>query len=57
MNAQKFVTSVREVVMNGAVGDTIGSLEQPPGRRPETHLVALSKWYLGLAPTDKDMVR
>jgi hypothetical protein len=57
MNAQEFATTVRKVVMDAAVNDTVSSLEQPPGRRPASELVALSSWYLALGPTDQDMVR
>ena len=56
MNAQEFATTVRKVVLDAAVDDTINSLEQPPGRRPAAELVTLSKWYLGLAQDDQEMV-
>ncbi len=57
MNAQEFATTVRKVVMDAAVKDTVNSFEQPPGRRPASELVALSRWYLALGPNDRDMVR
>src|SRR5215813_8587767 len=57
MDAEKFVDGVREVVMVAAVEDTVCSLKNPLGRRPAPELLALSRWYLGLAANDRDMVR
>src|SRR5215470_1790776 len=57
MNAEKFVDGVREVVMAAAVNDTLSNLQSPSGRRPAPELLALSRWYLGLAANDRDMLR
>lgn len=56
MNAEKFASIVRQIVIDAAVDDTVRSLQQPPGRRPAADLAALSKWYLELGPTDQEMV-
>src|SRR5262245_54014841 len=57
MDAEEFVDVVRKVVMDAAVDGVISSLTDPPGKRPAPGLLALSKWYLGLAASDRDMVR
>jgi hypothetical protein len=57
MNPQEFATTVRKVVMDAAVDDTISNFERPPGRRPATELTVLSTWYLRLEAADQDMVR
>jgi hypothetical protein len=56
MNAEEFVRVVREVVMNAAVDGVIRNLTDGPGRR-EPELLALSKWFTGLSPDDRDMAR
>jgi hypothetical protein len=57
MNAQEFVDAVKEFVMDAAVSDTTAIVTAPPGRRPSKELVELSKWYTGLDPTARDMLR
>jgi len=56
MDAETFVDLVRTTVMHGSVKGVVATLTDPPGRRPHPHLVALSKWYLGLSADDRDMV-
>jgi hypothetical protein len=56
MKPEEFVAVVSKRVMAAAVDDTIRNLEQPPGRRPAPELVALSEWYLRLAPDTREMV-
>ena len=56
MDAERFVAAVREHVMDSAVEETISVFVSPPGRQPAPELVALSQWYLGLAPDDRVMV-
>jgi len=57
MDAEEFVDVIRKVVMDAAVDDVVSILTDPPGRRPAPELLALSKWFLGLAADDRDMVR
>ena len=57
MDAAEFVDVVRKVVMEAAVDGVVSNLTEPPGRRPAPELLALSKWFLGLAADDRTMVR
>jgi hypothetical protein len=52
MDAKKFVESIRLVVRDRAIRDTIANLEKPPGRSPRPNLVALSEWAMSLSESD-----
>lgn len=57
MSPEEFVEAVRDVVMESAVNGTISVFKSPPGRRPASELVELSRWYLSLREEDRNMVR
>lgn len=57
MDSYEFVKSIKEVVEEAAIEDTIGSLNNPPGRKPAPALVENSKWYKSLDEADKVRVK
>jgi predicted house-cleaning noncanonical NTP pyrophosphatase (MazG superfamily) len=52
----EFTNLVKEVVSEAAIEDTIENLNDPPGRKPDEHLVAQSEWFKALSQKDRDMV-
>jgi hypothetical protein len=56
MDKQEFVNALQIAVEDGAVSGVIGNLVSPPGRRPAEALKALSIWFNGLSPRDRDNV-
>ena len=45
MDSYDFVKSIKEVVEEANIDDTIESLEKPPGRKPAEVLAQNSEWY------------
>jgi hypothetical protein len=56
MMPREFVEAVKVAVQRGAETGLRTVLKQPPGRRPDPRLSALSSWYTALAPDDRAMV-
>jgi hypothetical protein len=56
MNDELFVKLVREYVMKGSVKGVISTLVNPPGRRPASEIVELSRWYHSLSEKDREMI-
>jgi hypothetical protein len=56
MNARDFVSAIRTAVCDSAAKGTINLVQDPPGRRPDPQLVALSHWFRGLRPEDRNNV-
>jgi len=56
MDTTEFVDAVRTQVMGSAVEQVRSTLVAPAGRQPDAEVIALSKWYSGLAKEDQEMV-
>ena len=56
MNSEKFIATIKKVVRDSAVEDTIENLEDPPGRRvPEAEKIR-SDWFNALSDGDRSRV-
>ena len=53
MSPTEFARKVEAHVRDVAVKSTVSNLLKPPGRQPSPELMALSRWYLQLSPTDQ----
>ena len=56
MQPVDFVHGLTTECRDAAVADCVATFESPPGRRPAQSLVELSRWFLDLQPTDRDLV-
>ena len=56
MDKESFVNAIQLAVEDGAVTATIQRLSNPPGRKPDEHLLVLSKWFNQLPPSDRQHV-
>ncbi|MEY8241739.1 MAG: hypothetical protein RPT25_15445 [Cycloclasticus sp.] len=52
----EFTKIIKEVVSQAAIDDTLGNLDDPPGRNPDKQLLAQSQWFKGLSKSDREMV-
>jgi len=57
MTGEEFVDTIRTIVLDASVSDTVLLLRQPPGRRPPRDLVELSEWYNRLGADDRARIR
>jgi len=57
MDSLSFVKSIKSVVRDSAVNNSIKNIESPPGRKPNEDLVFLSKWYNQLDDVNKIMIK
>ena len=55
VNPERFVDAIR-IVRDSSAMATISLLSSPPGRKPSGDLVAMSKWFNGLAFHDRQQV-
>jgi len=56
MDAQAFVTAIKEVVINESVRSVQENLYHPPGRKPSEVLRTQSEWYNKLNNNDKQIL-
>lgn len=56
MDAQGFVTAVREQVQEQAVKDLIKTFTAPPGRKPRDLLVKVSEWRARLTSDEQKLL-
>jgi hypothetical protein len=56
MTRSEFIPALKIQTSDAAVSGTISMLEHVPGRKPREEEVALSKWFNGLAASDRAMV-
>jgi hypothetical protein len=56
VNREHFVDAIRTAVYDSTVTGTISNLSSPRGRKPKEDLVAMSKWFNGLAFHDRQQV-
>jgi len=57
MDSNRFVSIIRKVVRNSAIEDTMGNIENPPGRKVLEHELIRSNWYKALSNVDKATVK
>lgn len=53
MDGRRFIGTIKKVVRDAAIEDTIDVLEVPPGRSPSVDLLKQSHWYRSLSPEDQ----
>jgi len=56
MDSEEFVRGVKGVCSDALAESEITSFGKPPGRRPSTRLLRLSKWFQELSPGDQAML-
>ncbi len=57
MTIDEFIVALKIQTSDAAVSGTIANLEKPPGRKPRERDLILSKWYVQLSESDREMVR
>jgi hypothetical protein len=57
MTSEQFIVAIREVAERAAVRGVLNLLEAPPGRKPDSTLVALSRWFGALDDHDREQVK
>ena len=57
MDGRSFIATIKKVVRDAAVEDTIDVLVQPPGRHPSPDLMKQAIWYASLTATDREILR
>jgi len=57
MTPKELVERIKQVVYNTTVTGCLALMENVPGRRPSSQLVALSQWFNQLPDDDKQKVR
>ena len=57
MDTEAFCDVLRSEVLESAAAATAKTLEDPPGREPDSSLVRLSAWFTQLQDRDRVMVR
>lgn len=53
MDGRRFIGTIKKVVRDAAIEDTIDVLEVPPGRSPPADLLKQSHWYRSLSAEDQ----
>ncbi len=56
MDSEAFVSTIREVVRDGAVKGVIRQIEKPAGRKPRKQLLQMSAWYATLNDENRHML-
>ena len=57
MKPSEFVDTIRRIVLEASVADTITAVSSPPGRQPPREFIELATWFNGLSERDGRMVR
>lgn len=56
MDSEEFVRALKQNCCDVAVDDCTSILQNPPGRKPDQALVALSEWFKKLSASDRALV-
>jgi len=56
MNAEIFIDTIKQVVVEDSIESVQANLENPPGRKPDQELVELSRWFKSLDIKDQSMI-
>jgi hypothetical protein len=56
MTSDEFVDRIRKAVYDSAVEDSLSLLQHPPGRRPSSTLLELSRWFNQLPNSDQERI-
>ncbi|HEY9703085.1 MAG TPA: hypothetical protein V6C58_11600 [Allocoleopsis sp.] len=56
MNAQMFIDSIKQVVIEDSIKSVQTNLDNPPGKKPVYELVQLSEWFKSFDFENQDMI-